>query len=89
MNAEEIAMQVKEDIIHLARQWKYKHAKRTPIMSKSAATETAALYLQANHSLYFRDNRQDMKDAHQKWMLLMQEWFLATVERRTKKAGKL
>lgn len=85
MNAEEIGTLVEKDIKSLARKWKYAHSKATTILIKSAATETAALYLQANHVLYFRDDQQEMRNTHQHWMIMMQEWFISTIEKKSRK----
>jgi hypothetical protein len=82
MNAEEIALLVEADIKSLARKWKHQHPQRTVTNESTAATETAALYLQANHALYFRADKQDLKDAHQNWMMMMREWFLRVVEKK-------
>ncbi|SRR6266568_4173345 len=91
VNAEEMARMVEEDIRALARKWKYKNTaksgKRTPPAIRNAAIEAAALYLQANHALYIREDRQAMKDAHQGWMLLMQTWFHEEIEKRRETGG--
>ena len=88
MDAEAIASTVESDIKSLARKWKYAHSKSSRAAQETAAIETAALYLQANHDLYFRDERQALKDAHQHWILLMQEWFLSVFETKSRKKLK-
>ncbi len=81
LDAVEIAEQVEKDIRSDARKWKRANpGKRTSL--QEAATAVAALYLQAHHELYFREDRQAMRDAHQHWMELMHEWFISTVERK-------
>ena len=82
MDALGIADTVESDIKKMARQWRYAHRKSTRESRETAATETAALYLQANHALYFREEHKAMKDAHQQWMQLMQSWFLSIFEKQ-------
>ncbi len=88
-NAEETARMVEEDIRSLAHKWKYKNTakKRRPAAIRNAATEAAALYLQANHALYIREDRQAMKDAYQGWMLMIQKWFYEEIEKRRGTGG--
>jgi len=82
MDAEVIAATVESDVKALARKWRYAHSKSALVAQETAATEVAALYLQANHDLYFREGRQAMRDAHQHWMQLMQVWFLSIFEKQ-------
>lgn len=86
LTSDEIAEQVEKDIRSEARKWKKKHAaqrgKRVNV--HTAATATAALYLQKHNILYMRENTQALKDAHQQWMDVMREWFVSTVEKGKK-----
>ena len=84
MDVEAIAAQIEKDIKAKARKWRYNNPNKRLDGIEVAATETAALYLQANHDLYFRDDRQAMRDAHAHWMHLMRTWFIQTVERKRK-----
>lgn len=84
MNAVAIADLVEQDIKRAARKWKYAHKGSTEASRHAAATEMGALYLQANHTLYFREEKEALRDAHQHWMELMREWFLGVVAGRAK-----
>ncbi len=82
LSAEDIATRIEQDIRAEARKWRREHSKASARVAYGAATACAALYLQAHHELYFRDDKQDMLNAHQGWLELMREWFLQTIERR-------
>jgi len=84
MNADTIAKTTEDDIKSLARKWKYRHPKSSKEAKDKAATETAALYLQANQFLYARDDIQAMRNAHENWMLLMRTQFLSVFEPKIK-----
>lgn len=87
MDATTIADLVEQDIKSMARQWKDDHASGAGQTDKSyytAATATAAHYLQANPFLYMREEKEATRDAHQHWMDLMREWFLSGAGRTTK-----
>lgn len=87
MNAEAIAERAEKDIKSLARKWKYRHKKATKEAKETAATANAALYLQANPSLYKRETIQATRDAHQEWMDKMRGWFLSVWSPRPRKGS--
>lgn len=82
IDAVALSVIVHSDIQGLARLWGKAHPKAKRKVLIRGAIETSALYLQANHQLYIRDTIQDTRDAHQGWMLLMQEWFFGMVDEK-------
>jgi len=86
MSEEDIATKIEHDIRAQARKWKRAKKTRSKVTRgyDAAATETAALYLQANRELYQDADSQVMRERHHGWMLMMKEWFLSEIGRPKK-----